>query len=252
MDRKITKAAGGRYALLDELRGLTFVSMALYHAAWDLVWLFGMRWYWYVGPVGFVWQQSICWTFILLSGFCVPMGRHTLRRGGLVFAAGALVTAVTVWVMPSSAVWFGVLTLLGSCMVLAGLAEPVLRRVPAWAGAAASLLLFALTRGVNGGTLGFGSWAVLALPQGLYRNYGTAYLGFPPDGFFSTDYFSLLPWLFLFLTGYYLHGVVGETRMAALRRSLCPPLGWVGRHSLLLYLLHQPVLYLLFSLLLGG
>lgn len=43
--------------------------------------------------------------------------------------------------------------------------------------------------------------------------------------------------------GYFLHGVVGRARMEPLRRSVCPALGWMGQHSLLLYLLHQPVIY---------
>lgn len=67
--------------------------------------------------------------------------------------------------------------------------------------------------------------------------------GFYPDWFYSADYFGLLPWLFLFWVGYYLHKAVGRRRMEPLRRSVCPALGWMGRHSLLLYLLHQPVIY---------
>ena len=55
----------GRYALLDELRGL------------DLVNLFGIQADWYYGLPGHLWQQSICWVFILLSGFCVQLGHHT-------------------------------------------------------------------------------------------------------------------------------------------------------------------------------
>ena len=82
----------------------------------------------------------------------------------------------------------------------------------------------------------------LALPQALYASYPTAYLGFMPKSFFSTDYFPLLPWLFLFWAGYFLHHLVGRGRLAPLRRSVCPPLGWMGRHSLVLYLLHHPVI----------
>ena len=52
-----------------------------------------------------------------------------------------------------------------------------------------------------------------------------------------------MPWLFLFWAGYFLYGVVERQRMEPLHRSVCPPLGWLGRHSLLLYLLHQPVIY---------
>ena len=104
----------GRYARLDELRGLDLLSMIAYHGCWDAVFLFGLRAEWYTGWPGHLWQQSICWVFILLSGFCVPLGRHPLRRGARVFAAGALVTAVTLVFMPEDRVIFGVLTLLGS------------------------------------------------------------------------------------------------------------------------------------------
>lgn len=106
----------GRYALLDELRGLDLVSMMLYHGCWDLVNLFGIQADWYYGLPGHLWQQSICWVFILLSGFCVQLGHQTLRRGAQVFGAGALVTAVTLLFMPEDRVVFGVLTLLGSAV----------------------------------------------------------------------------------------------------------------------------------------
>lgn len=180
--------------------------------------------------------------FILLSGFCVQLGHHTLRRGAQVFGAGALVTAVTLLFMPEDRVVFGVLTLLGSAMLLTGLLEKPLRRIPPAAGFAISAVLFALTRNVSAGYLGFGSLR-LWLPQTLYANCVTAYFGFYPWWFYSTDYFALLPWLFLFWAGYFLYDVVGRQRMEPLRRSICPPLGWLGRHSLLLYLLHQPVIY---------
>lgn len=114
------KAPAGRYALLDELRGLDLVSMMLYHACWDMMFLFGIWMDWYAGMPGHLWQQAICWVFILLSGFCAPFGRHMLRRGVTVFAAGALVTAVTLVFMPGERVIFGVLTFLGTAMLLTG------------------------------------------------------------------------------------------------------------------------------------
>ena len=57
-----------RIASLDALRGLTLVSMIAYHACWDLVYLVHADWDWYRGTGAYIWQQSICWTFILLSG----------------------------------------------------------------------------------------------------------------------------------------------------------------------------------------
>ena len=236
------KTAPGRYALLDELRGLDLVSMMLYHACWDLVFLFGVQMNWYAATPGHLWQQSICWVFILLSGFCVPLGHHTLRRGATVFGAGVLITAVTLLFMPEERVIFGVLTFLGAAMLLTGILEPLLQKVPPAAGLVVSAVLFALCYSVSSGWVGVGSWKLL-LPQGLYANYLTAFFGFYPEGFFSTDYFALLPWIFLFWAGYFGHRSIGRARMEALRGSVCAPLGWMGRHSLVLYLLHQPVIF---------
>lgn len=109
-------------------------------------------------------------------------------------------------------------------------------------GAVVSVALFGLTYHAQLGYLGFGDGWVL-LPRFLYQNLFTAYLGFYPEGFFSTDYFPLVPWLFLFWSGFFLYHLIGRERMGPLRRSICPALGWLGRHSLVVYLLHQPVLY---------
>ena len=236
------KSTSTRCALLDELRGLDLISMMLYHGMWDLVYLFGVRAPWYGSWQGELWQQSICWVFILLSGFCVPLGRHTLRRGVTVFAAGALVTAVTLVFMPGGRVIFGVLTFLGTAMLLTGVLEPLLKKVMPAVGLAVSAVLFAVCYPVGSGWVGLGGWKLM-LPQSLYANYFTAFFGFYPDWFYSADYFGLLPWLFLFWAGYYMHKAVGRARMEPLRRSVCPALGWMGRHSLVLYLLHQPVIY---------
>lgn len=236
------KAPAGRYALLDELRGLDLVSMMLYHACWDLVFLFDVNMRWYAGTPGRLWQQTICWVFILLSGFCAPFGRYMLRRGTVVFSAGAVVTLATLVFMPEGRVIFGVLTFLGAAMLLTGVLEPLLKKVMPAVGLAVSAVLFAVCYPVGLGWVGLGGWKLM-LPQSLYANYFTAFLGFYPDWFYSADYFGLLLWLFLFWAGYYLHKVVGRRRMEPLRRPVCPALGWMGRHSLLLYLLHQPVIY---------
>lgn len=65
--------------------------------------------------------------------------------------------------------------------------------------------------------------------------------GFSRPAFASSDYFALLPWLFLFWTGFYLYRLRPE--IPALPDIRLPGLSVISRHSLLLYLLHQPVLY---------
>ena len=234
-----------RWAALDNLRGLTLLSMIAYHASWDLVYLFGADWDWYASAAAYVWQQSICWTFILLSGFCWPLGSKPLRRGLEVFGGGLAVTAATLLFMPANRVVFGVLTLLGSCMLLMIPLERFLARLPAWAGLGGSALLFWFLRDVNRGLLGrVGLSTYLAvLPGWPYRNLFTAFLGFPPADFFSTDYFSLAPWFFLFLTGYFANRLWRDHRRIPTGGLPIPLLGTLGRYSLPVYLLHQPAVY---------
>ena len=67
------KTPAGRYALLDELRGLDLVSMMLYHACWDLVFLFDVNMRWYAGTPGRLWQQTKYITLPALKPIIVMM-----------------------------------------------------------------------------------------------------------------------------------------------------------------------------------
>lgn len=248
---KTNEASQRRYAVLDGLRGFALLNMIAYHTIWDMVWIFGFSWHWYTSQIGYLWQQAICQTFILLSGFCLPLGRHGLKRGITVFLAGAAVSAVTLVFMPENRVVFGVLTLIGSCMIYLSLARPLLQRCPAAIGTAVSLALFLLTKHIARGYIGIGTWPLFCLPKTWYANWFTAYLGLPMANFFSTDYFALFPWLFLFSAGYFLNPIlVRQKWFAWLEHSRCPWLEWIGRHSLMLYLCHQPLIYLMLTLLL--
>lgn len=234
-----------RLHLLDGIRGIVLISMIAYHFSWNMVYLYGARWTWYRSNAAYVWQQSICWTFILLSGFCWSMSRNHLKRGLMVFGGGALVTVVTLLVMPSNRVVFGVLTFIGSAMLLLIPLEKLLKKISAEVGAGVSFALFLLLRNINRGYLGFEHVNLVALPDNWYRNLLTTYLGMPAADFYSTDYFSLLPWFFLFVTGYYLYGIAikhGVLQWKILQKRL-PFVDFLGKNSLLVYLLHQPVLY---------
>jgi len=172
----------------------------------------------------------------------------------MVFGGGLLVTAVTIAVMPQNRVVFGVLTCIGSCMLLLIPLDKILRKIPAEAGVVLSFGLFVLTRNVNRGWLGFESWKLAALPGEWYRNLLTAYIGMPPRNFYSTDYFSLVPWFFLFVTGYYLYAVCRKYEWLGGRawQIKLPVVDYLGKRSLLVYLLHQPIIYLVQELLRGA
>ncbi len=237
-----------RYMLIDGLRGLTIVSMVIYHAVWDMINIFDI-----MDDEGwktelFIWQQSICWSFIFLSGFCSCLGSGRIRRGMQVFLWGAVISIITVLLMPKNSILFGVLTFIGSAMIIVSLGKRLLRKVsPVW-GFIGSLSLFILLRNINKGFLGFGPWNLYPLPDSWYDGMFATYIGFTDGDFSSGDYFSLFPWLFLFLSGYF---VCSFCKKSGCMQIFCAavPSSWqyVGRHSLKLYLLHQPVIYAVIS-----
>lgn len=237
-----------RYGYLDALRGITLISMMLYHTVWDLVYLAGADWEWFRTDAAFLWQQSICWSFILLSGFCWSLGKRRLYHGLTVLGAGILISAVT-WIFAyNERITFGILTFLGTAMLLLIPLEKILRRIPAAAGGAASFLCFLFTKGINDGYLGFESriFGRIELSRSLYqKGYLFSFFGFPDESFYSADYFSVFPWIFLFVTGYFLYRICERKNLLARMALHIPrlPFEILGRHSLIIYLLHQPVIY---------
>ena len=239
-----------RYHLLDGLRGVTLISMILYHGMFDLVELYGVQVHWFWDTPGYVWQQSICWTFILLSGFCWQLGSTQMKRGLTIFGCGAVITAVTCLFMPSERILFGILTFTGSAMLLMIPLSGILSKTPAGAGCVISGLLFFVTRNVNQGYFGFASIRLGNVPRDIYQGYFMTFLGFPQPDFFSSDYFSLVPWVFLYLCGYFLYGVLMSRKpVKDFLKKRAGVLEWIGKHSLPLYMIHQPILMAVFEFL---
>ena len=215
---------------LDALRGLALLGMMGIHFVYDLVDLFGV-WNWQQPAWYLFFKNNYGAVFFLISGISATLGRCPVKRGAQVFLCGFLCTGVTLGMYllgfagKGINIYMGVLQCLGLCMML----WPLLRRCPDW-----GLVALGLAMTIAGWYL-----RTQAFPFWLLTP-----LGFAPYGFTSSDYFPLLPNL-----GYFLLGAVVGKRAYAGRKSLfpreTPPLGlfrWMGRHSLMIYLLHQPVL----------
>lgn len=248
MDRSSQKT---RYQLLDAIRGLAIINMVLYHFSYDVCVLYGM-WPALLSDMrAHVWQQYICFSFILISGAVWHLGRHHLRQGLLLSGLGLLFTLVTALFVPSAVIYFGVLSFLGCAMLLMiPLARP-LSRIPAPIGFAASLILFALLRHLSSGWIGFGGWRI-ALPEAWYHGWLSTVLGLPFPGFFSSDYFPVFPWFFLFTAGHF--ACLWAEQYASARKVMSyriPLLSRLGRYSIYVYVIHQPVCMALCMLIFG-
>lgn len=235
-----------RLSLIDLIRGFTIISMILYHFLWDIVYLFhfNIPWFQSHSRYVYIWQQSICWSFILIAGFCWQLGKHNLKRGLLVFFGGIIISFVTYIHQPDIYVRYGILTLIGSCIIILIVADRVLKWISPAIGIITFFTLFLILKNWTE-TLPF-QLAGYHGNSGLI-NEGMAYIGFPQSGFSSLDYFPLLPWFFLFTTGYFLYTFI--TRKKDIQHLLVngklPIINYLGRHSFIIYLIHQPLCYIL-------
>lgn len=233
-----------RYTVPDIIRGFAVISMIIYHALWDIVYIFGVDIPWFKSDAGFLFQQSILCTFVLISGFCIRLGKKTLKRSLIVLAGSLIITVVTAVAMPDSVIINGVLSFLGFAMLVAVPLEKVLKKVPCGAGIAVSLLFFVLTYNVQNGFIGIGEQVLINVPDFFYLNNITAFFGFPHKAFHSADYVPFLPWIFLFLIGYFIFGILEKkNKLHLLSAFSCRPLEFVGRHSFEIYMVHQPIIY---------
>lgn len=242
------KSNSKRVGLLDEIRGFAIICMVIYHAMYDLKYIFGVD-----VPIFFDWWFNIirdifAGTFIFISGAVCRYSKNNIKRGVQCFFLGMLITFVTPF-FGSAPVLFGILHFLGISMMIFGLTEKLLDNIPALVGFIVFAILFVLTWNVQYGFIGIGGLFEWHLPQKAYEVGVFFPFGMYNSGFLSPDYFPLFPWLFLFLAGS-CFGVWAKS--GALPKFFYPVhikwLAAVGRNTIWIYLLHQPVVYLIFSL----
>jgi uncharacterized membrane protein len=219
---------------IDFLRGLAIVLMVGYHLLFDLGEFRGVKRF-----LGFSTNlSSVAWSvaqyffaglFVVVSGISCTLSRSNLRRSLKLLVVSLAVTVATYVFDPSSAVYFGILQCLAVSILIYGAA---FEKAGPVACAAAGVLV-----------IGLGA-ALPMLKKGLAIRFDWLLpLGITSPSFSSYDYFPLVPWLGIFLIG----AALGKTVYAG-RRSLLPwhlPPTFVnaaGRHSLLIYIVHQPVI----------
>lgn len=229
---------GRRYWEIDCLRGLAVFMMIGYHLLFDLNFL-GIA----VIPVAEgilrLFALSIAFTFIFVAGISVRLSAwrhsgegyfalsrwHLLRALKILVSAGA-VTLVTFAVIPGAYVRFGILHCIGVSILLA----PFFFDLGAWTLIPASFCILA------GYTL-----------NGVTGDGSLLWLGVVPEGFRSVDYVPLLPWFGVILLGVFAAQQLYPGGAPRFRIPADPPLAiqgvlWAGRNSLVVYLLHQPLL----------
>ena len=223
---------------LDALRGFMILCVVFIHLCFDLDYFLGID---VVKNPFLQFCMDHCgMSFVLLSGLCATIGRRSFRRGLQVFGCGIVITTVTIGMYLLGMadkfiiIYFGVLHLLGVCMML----WPLLRKLPTAALAGIGIVLVAL-----------GWWfATFRISIGWLFP-----LGLIGHGFSSSDFFPLMPHLGWFLLGASLGRILYREKKSLLPNfpadnPIVRFFRWCGTHSLWIYLLHQPVIYGIVSL----
>lgn len=236
------KPLKSRIIEIDFLRGVAIVLMATFHLVFDLMAYFNVPlniysgfWFW-VGRLSAI-------LFMIISGVTSSLGGRQIRRGLMVLGCALIVTLVSIPMMGENYIRFGILHFFGTVMILKGLYEKLVKNQKIRFGTA--LVLIPLSFWLGQVVQDVAVNTPLLLPLGIMY-----------PGFTSFDYYPLLPWVGYFCIGIVLgmlvykqkksllehfHSPIGIKIKSALQ-ILAKPLSFMGRHSLLVYLVHQPLI----------
>jgi uncharacterized membrane protein len=238
-----------RFWEIDFLRGVAILMMILFHLLFDLdyfgVYTFNVHsgfWRYFAHATATIFLLLVGISLTLSFSRATKMGRtgkslyrKYLKRGLKIFAWGITITIITWFLLKDGVVVWGILHLIGISIILA---YPVIK-----------FRYENLVLGLSIISIG------LFLKQVSATFPWLLWLGVRPEHFYTLDYFPLIPWFGVVLIGVFLGNSLytNYTRNFALHdfSELSPVqfLGFLGRHSLVIYLIHQPllvtVLYLL-------
>lgn len=243
-----------RIHLLDAVRGLAVLLMVVFHVFFTFGKIFGFPFF----QEGYLTARSfaspvISTLFIFSCAYSCLLSKNNLRRGLIILAVALGMSVVTVFLLPliginGEGIRFGILHFLAVAVLISPLLLKLVRKIPAYVTIPLFILLAFGTRDLMND--GFFSLPVtdpiqganLLFPFGIYHG-----------DFYSADYYPLLPWILVFGIGCALAVRFPPDKLPDFCfRKKCPPLEFLGRHALIIYIVHQPVIYglgLLFQLL---
>jgi uncharacterized membrane protein len=214
-----------RLTELDVLRGIALVLMVYFHLIWSMHELFGYQVF-YSSWINFYIGKISAILFILISGIVFSFSSSWVKRFVLLASISMGITIVTYLFDPTAFVKFGILHFLALSSLVALLFQNIHKYL---------LLLI---------------WIAILLtwfliPYVHVQSDVLFFLWFVSPSFQSTDYYPLLPRFGIYLIGMGLAKILYVSRKNLLWSLLdFAPLQFVGRNTLLIYLIHQPIIIL--------
>ncbi len=231
---KLSSATSQRYPIIDVLRGLAILMMFSYHFSFDLNYFGFMQQDFYHNPFWLNYRTLIVSLFLSLVGVSLSLAtRHGFkthayfRRLGLLIFFASLVSIVTYIQFSDRMIFFGILHFIALASVLG--------------------LLFTRFYWLN---LVLGTGLIILgnqVQNAVFNQPWLQWIGLMTHKPFTEDYVPLLPWFGVVLLGIFIGKLVFQQQPQAWLQNwqsqhpLMRTLRFGGRHSLLIYMLHQPV-----------
>ncbi len=228
---------------IDALRGIAIIGMVFFHANYMLLSLFSidildfsqMFWF-YLGKVVVILFIALAWISLYLSSYGKSWWQiwtKSLRRAGIFGFLALSISLVTYGFFYEVRISWGIIHFFALSMLLS----------PLFLVFGRYLLLI---------------WLIIVIFPYLWTpEWQSIFLipiGYPPFGYFSADYYPIFPWFGIYLIGYGLTHILSRLGMFekifSLDTNRCNFLRYIGRHSLVIYIAHIPILYIFLSILL--
>ncbi len=234
-----------RIHALDELRGIAVFCMVFYHAFYSIGIIFNFEFGIHLLNFFMPAEPYFAGLFIVISGISSNLSHSNMERGCKLFFIAYAVTIITYFVVgPTETIRFGILHMLSIAMIAFGLLRKVTAMIPMAVGLIVNILLFVLTLNLKSGYIGIPFLFTHYLPTEWYSSGYFFGLGLPGNDFISSDYFPLMPWLFLFFAGGFLGRLAANQKFPKFTYDKhIPFFAFIGRHALIIYLAHQPVIF---------
>ncbi len=245
----MSKTKNQRFWEIDLLRGIAIIMMIIFHILFDLDFLGVVQINLYSG-VNLLFLHSIGIIFLLLVGVSLSLSYSRsenvlpkrkiwlkfIKRGIIVFCLGLIITVVTWFSLDRGFIIFGVLHCIGLCIIFS---------VP--------FLKYRFSNLVLGAILVF---IGIVLKTMVFDFPWFLWAGFVPRGFYTIDYFPILPWFGVVLIGVFIGNILYSNYKRSFhindfsRFKFVKLFCFLGRHSLVIYFIHQLVIlsliYLIF------
>lgn len=227
----VLQAATARIGGIDALRGVALCLMFVYHFAFDLRFYGVTHADFEHDPFWLGFRAVIVTSFMALVGVSLVLAdragatsAHFWRRVGVIAACAIAVSVASYIVFPRSYIYFGIL----HCIAVASvLARPLVRRPR-------TALAIGIAIAAGG----------IALSHSAFDRQLLSWVGFTTHKPVTEDYVPLAPWAGAVFVGIALGQVLARGSFRALASLGAAPraLRWLGRHSLVIYMVHQPIL----------